>query len=113
MIITKTWLSANLHYDEITLPDYCFLRKGAQSHEGSVATLYKKCFKLKAIPVVVNIESLGCKPMLNDYNVYIAAIYRPSNKNGLFSHFHSYIHPDDKIMMAEDFNLSGIGCFDA
>lgn len=113
LIVTETWLSSHIQDNELDIPNYLVIRKDRQSRGGGIAILYKTCFKATPMPDVTGIESLWCRLWFNDFTLYVGAAYRPPNETAdffdiLYKYMQSNVQPNDKIILAGDFNLPEI-----
>lgn len=77
LVITETWLHADVSDAEITPPGYTVIRKDRGRRGGGVTVMIKSNISFTILPVESTIESVLIKTKLSSHTVFIGGVYRP------------------------------------
>lgn len=113
VIITETWLHAQIHDTEISPASYSLIRTDRDSRGGGVAIMIKSSLTFQEEPGIANHESAWCTIQFDNTSLLIGAIYRhPGAHEEYLLKVHDYLHSKinnrTKLLLTGDFNLAGI-----
>lgn len=113
VIITETWLHADIHDSEIVPATYALLRSDRDGRGGGVAIAIKHGIHFQKEIGIPNHESIWCTLKINDSSVLIGGIYRRPNASvdyltQLHEFLNTIITDRTKLLLTGDFNLPGI-----
>lgn len=111
LVITETWLHADILDSEIVPTSYCLLRSDRDGRGGGVAIAIKRGLQYCREEGIANHESVWCTIFARDAPVLIGGIYRkPNASDDYLLKVHDYLSGKvtgrTKLILTGDFNLA-------
>lgn len=112
-MLTETWLNDEVSDSEFVPKNYVCFRKDRDRRGGGVAILFRAYLQLVRMPNIPGVEYIFCTTYINKMRYILGAIYRPPDSSvsvleNLDDYMCSYIKPNDRLILAGDFNFPSI-----
>lgn len=118
IIISETWFCNNINSNELGLHNYNIFRAdrnvktSSKSRGGGVLVAVERKFSSCVVSIGVHVESIYVRLTVDHCNFIIAAVYIPPSSDKELYYHHcrdleilSEKYPEDKLIIAGDFNL--------
>lgn len=113
LVITETWLHAQIQYSEVVPASYKLIRPEETTRRGGVAIAIKRTYSTQSYKISRIMENLWCRIKYADKGILLGDVYRPPNTPPNLSEvMHDYIswhtNSRSKFILTGDLNLPGI-----
>lgn len=110
IVITETWLNIDIRDAEVTPPGYRIYRKDRDSRGGGVAIIYQENLSVSRLADIAGIECVVINVSLDQFNLVIAAFYRPPGpENNFCQKLNEFLCTckcnSRNVLLAGDFNF--------
>lgn len=117
LVITETWLHADVQDSEVIPSSYKLIRKDRESRGGGVAIAIKNNVAFTVLDGINNHESVWCRIKFLGKRILLGGVYRPPSSSpeyleAIQDYLADNTNSRSRIIITGDFNLPGINWAD-